>query len=429
MQNSDIIYVKIQLTNKIQKEQKIMKKLLLVILVAAICCAMCLGTNAGAVYSDDQWLCGDDPGANMQPNWWFNPVGEPDERYIEVYFTADGYFSGINAFYYCSNPVLYPDFVLAQMKVELLKNSTVVYETELNCIGDKWEETEFDRVYAPGEYSIRYSCIDGSGIENNCWCVLGGTTLSVSGDVFVDCNVHSTNPDAAPCIMLIGAQIPEGEYMGCLSFYNCDTYYEVSDCDSAAEGEIEIPENVQIDGVELPVQSICSWAFARCDKITGVTIPDGVSNIGWKAFVGCSSLKSVEIPDSVTSLAYGTFEGCSSLTEVSIPESVTYIDEAVFNECNGLTTVKYAGSEEKWNAVEIGRANEPLKNAKIIFNYTGVIRGDCNNDGAIDNKDVVILFRYVSGTDKLEDETAYDFNNDGAVDNKDVVALFRHVSE
>lgn len=55
-------------------------------------------------------------------------------------------------------------------------------------------------------------------------------------------------------------------------------------------------------------------------------------------------------------------------------------------------------------------------------------KGDCNKDGSVDNKDVVALFRYVSGNEKAEDESLYDFNGDGEADNKDVVALFRYVS-
>ena len=70
--------------------------------------------------------------------------------------------------------------------------------------------------------------------------------------------------------------------------------------------------------------------------------------------------------------------------------------------------------------------------AAVIFG-AGIITvsglpGDTNEDGAIDNKDVVTLFRYVSGTEKAEDESKYDYNKDGVVDNKDVVALFRAVS-
>ena len=54
--------------------------------------------------------------------------------------------------------------------------------------------------------------------------------------------------------------------------------------------------------------------------------------------------------------------------------------------------------------------------------------GDINGDGEIDNKDVVTLFRYVSGnTDGVDPENC-DYNGDGEIDNKDVVALFRAVS-
>ena len=54
--------------------------------------------------------------------------------------------------------------------------------------------------------------------------------------------------------------------------------------------------------------------------------------------------------------------------------------------------------------------------------------GDINEDGEVDNKDVVVLFRYVSGAEKADNEAKYDYNGDGEVDNKDVVSLFRAVS-
>ena len=51
--------------------------------------------------------------------------------------------------------------------------------------------------------------------------------------------------------------------------------------------------------------------------------------------------------------------------------------------------------------------------------------GDVNNDGEIDNKDVVVLFRYLSGADVQIAEDAADINQDGGLNNKDVTALFR----
>ena len=53
---------------------------------------------------------------------------------------------------------------------------------------------------------------------------------------------------------------------------------------------------------------------------------------------------------------------------------------------------------------------------------------DINSDGTTDNKDVVTLFRYLSGSIKADDESIYDYNGDGEVNNKDVVELFKSIS-
>lgn len=54
--------------------------------------------------------------------------------------------------------------------------------------------------------------------------------------------------------------------------------------------------------------------------------------------------------------------------------------------------------------------------------------GDINGDGSVDNKDVVRLFRYISGGDVTVNRLALDVNGDGEVDNKDVIALFRYLN-
>ena len=56
------------------------------------------------------------------------------------------------------------------------------------------------------------------------------------------------------------------------------------------------------------------------------------------------------------------------------------------------------------------------------------LRGDCNGDGNVSNKDVTVMFRYLSSGEGDADPDIYDFNMDGEIDNKDVVALFRYVS-
>ena len=60
----------------------------------------------------------------------------------------------------------------------------------------------------------------------------------------------------------------------------------------------EIPG--EIDGKK--VVRIGDSAFIDCTELTSVTIPDGVTDICWRAFYNCVSLKSVTIPESVINI-------------------------------------------------------------------------------------------------------------------------------
>ncbi len=71
-------------------------------------------------------------------------------------------------------------------------------------------------------------------------------------------------------------------------------------------------------------------------------------------------------------------------------------------------------------------------NAEYTAEYSAkkqAVLGDINSDEVIDNKDVVSLFRYVSGTATGAKESICDVNYDKTIDNKDVVTLFKYTSE
>lgn len=121
---------------------------------------------------------------------------------------------------------------------------------------------------------------------------------------------------------------------------------------------IEIPDSVTTLGIQ---------AFGYCDGLTSVTIGSGVTAIGWCAFGDCISLTSVTIRNGVTAIVEGAFYGCINLTSVTIPNSVTTIESNVFNSCDALTTVYFGGTQEQWNAIEIGTYNGNLPNAEIVF--------------------------------------------------------------
>ena len=63
------------------------------------------------------------------------------------------------------------------------------------------------------------------------------------------------------------------------------------------EGAITIPGKVTIGGTEYDV-TVNQLAFRLCNKLTEVTVGEGVTWIGDFAFVGCSSLQKVSLPST-----------------------------------------------------------------------------------------------------------------------------------
>lgn len=74
--------------------------------------------------------------------------------------------------------------------------------------------------------------------------------------------------------------------------------------------------------VEDGVTSIGDEAFAGCESLTQVELPQSLSRIGYRAFADCSQLAQVELPRAGCELDAYVFSGCTSLRELSVPHGV-----------------------------------------------------------------------------------------------------------
>ncbi|MCQ2367865.1 MAG: leucine-rich repeat protein [Kiritimatiellae bacterium] len=100
-------------------------------------------------------------------------------------------------------------------------------------------------------------------------------------------------------------------------------------------GNLVIPSS--LGGVK--VTAIGKGAFARCNWMTSVTIPDGVTHIARAAFYSCDALKEVKFPDSVRSIGWDAFCLCKSLETVELPKDLRVIKLSAFRDCPNLKSV------------------------------------------------------------------------------------------
>ena len=158
------------------------------------------------------------------------------------------------------------------------------------------------------------------------------------------------------CISLTGLFIPQSvESIGGGIFVDCDALqsveiedennnfifkdgilYDVKNGILVSAVNSLIPEKVIVDEC---TKTIDYSAFADCNNLYEIEIPQGVVNIGEKAFARLDNLKNIDIPDSVTNITTLAFYRCNGLVSVQVPGSVTAIKNGTFRECNNLKKV------------------------------------------------------------------------------------------
>ncbi|MCM1277065.1 MAG: leucine-rich repeat domain-containing protein, partial [Lachnospiraceae bacterium] len=98
-----------------------------------------------------------------------------------------------------------------------------------------------------------------------------------------------------------------------------------------------------------------------------------VTTIEEGAFKNWHDLNGVTIPNTISQISKSAFEDCGTLRALTLPSSITLIDENAFKSTY-LAYVRFEGSREQWDNIEIKDGNSTLTDAlekgRIVFGET-----------------------------------------------------------
>ncbi len=99
---------------------------------------------------------------------------------------------------------------------------------------------------------------------------------------------------------------------------------------SSLTGSVKLPESLTYLG---------DYAYASNEGITSVTVPAGVAEIGEGAFSGCTALNRVNLTEGLVRVGDFAFTGDAALKTVTLPDTLTEIGKGAFAACSALNSI------------------------------------------------------------------------------------------
>lgn len=113
--------------------------------------------------------------------------------------------------------------------------------------------------------------------------------------------------------------------------------------------------------------NFCPLSYLFGNQVENYILGESITVIGNYAFYGCTRLVNVTMTNGVTSIGDNSFENCSSLTSLTIPNSVTSIGRCAFRDCTNITTIVFPeGLKEIGESVFDGCSNLINLNISVI---------------------------------------------------------------
>lgn len=113
-------------------------------------------------------------------------------------------------------------------------------------------------------------------------------------------------------------------------------------------------------------------------------------------------------------------------TEANVSGDGTFSFSEVPNGEHVITATALDGTKKLNGKATIVLTGQNAENLEIELKQG--IRGDVNNDGKINNRDLVLMRQYLAGWDVTASEYGLDVNGDGKVNNRDLVLMRQYLA-
>lgn len=128
---------------------------------------------------------------------------------------------------------------------------------------------------------------------------------------------------------LVEVEVPNVEYLGHAVFYQCASLEKISISGSLTRiPSYAFADCTNLTQISMPkkITVIDEWAFTN----TGFTSLNAsefmFTHIGAGAFANCVNAETIVLPGTVVSVSNGAFQGCEKLTNLTLPDGIKEVD-------------------------------------------------------------------------------------------------------